>query len=103
MDERLARFARTHAAWTAPEATAEDLLVSVADKIWKGRRVEDLERLVADRLIADRGAGVDRWQVLIDLDDLLEDLATGADQRLAFQAAFPVTSPAGVSRAEHAG
>jgi putative nucleotidyltransferase with HDIG domain len=94
VDERLARFARTHAAWTAPEVTAEDLLVSVADKIWKGRRVEDLERLVADRLVPDRDAGVDRWQVLIDVDDFLEDLATDADQRLAFQAAYPVTSPA---------
>ena len=102
VDERLARFARTHADWTAPEATVEDLLVSLADKIWKGRRVEDLEGLVVERLVADWGAGVDRWRVLIDVDDLLEDIATGVDQRLAFQTAFSVTSPAGASRGEHA-
>ncbi len=102
VDERLARFARTHATWTVPEATVEDLLASLADKIWKGRRVEDLEQLVVDRLVAARGAGGDRWQVLIDVDDLLEDLATGADQRLAFQAAFPVTTTAAASRGERA-
>jgi HD superfamily phosphodiesterase len=102
VDERLARFARTHAAWAAPEVTVEDLLVSVADKIWKGCRVEDLERLVVERIVADRDAGVDRWQVLIDVDDLLEEIAAGADQRLAFQASFPVTSPAVSSGGDHA-
>lgn len=102
VDERLARFARTHAAWTEPEVTVEDLLVSVADKIWKGRRVEDLERLVVEHIVTGRGAGVDRWQVLIDVDDLLEDIAAGADQRLAFQAAFPVMSRAGASGGDHA-
>lgn len=89
VDERLARFARTHAAWTAPEATIEDLLVSLADKIWKGRRAEDLELLVVDRLTA----GVDRWQVLIAFDDLLEEIAADADRRLAFQTRFPVAVP----------
>ena len=36
---RLARFAATHAAWTRQGIQIEDLLVSVADKVWKDKRV----------------------------------------------------------------
>jgi hypothetical protein len=46
----LARFAATHTAWTESGITIEDLLVSVADKIWKNKRVPDLEDLVVTRL-----------------------------------------------------
>lgn len=34
----LARFAGTHASWKEPDIELEDLLVSVADKIWKNKR-----------------------------------------------------------------
>jgi hypothetical protein len=49
-EPRLARFAATHASWQAPGIELEDLLVSLADKIWKAKRVPDLEQLVVDRL-----------------------------------------------------
>jgi putative nucleotidyltransferase with HDIG domain len=35
VEPRLARFAATHAAWTGPDIAIEDLLVSLADKVWK--------------------------------------------------------------------
>ncbi|MGW8765322.1 HD domain-containing protein [Streptomyces sp. NPDC055815] len=83
-----ARFAATHAMWTDPGARLEDLLVSTADKIWKNKRVPELEDLVATRLA--EASGRPRWEEFLALDDLLERLGDGADARLAFQASFPV-------------
>lgn len=84
----LARFAATHAAWRQPGIGVEDLLVSVADKVWKGKRVADLEDLVVDRLAAVTGR--ERWSVFLELDEILDRLAADADRRLAFQARHPV-------------
>lgn len=86
----LARFARTHASWTLPDIGIEDLLVSVADKVWKAKRVPDLEQLLVDRLTA--ASGQQPWQAFLTLDDYLDSLAAGADHRLAFQSAHPIAS-----------
>lgn len=86
--ERRARFAATHAAWDEAGVTIEELLVSAADKVWKGKRVQDLEDLLVDHLAAATGA--ERWEAYLDLDGVLGRIAEGADARLAFQAAFPV-------------
>ena len=80
----LARFAATHGSWESEEAGLDDLLVSLADKIWKGARVESLEERVAAFL------GGPPWEAFLALNDLVQDLAGGADARLAFQAAYPV-------------
>lgn len=80
----LTRFAATHGSWESADAGLEDLLVSLADKIWKGARVESLEERVAGFL------GGPPWEAFLALDDLVQDLAGGADARLAFQAAYPV-------------
>ena len=80
----LARFAGSHGSWTAPESTLDDLLVSLADKVWKGARVPDLEERVGGHL------GGAPWEAFLVLDDLLQPLAAGADERLAFQAAHPI-------------
>jgi hypothetical protein len=73
----LARFAGSHGTWDAPGRDTEDLLVTLADKLWKGRRVAGLEELMAERT---------GWE----LPAMLDDLALGADERLAFQASFPL-------------
>lgn len=89
-DVEAARFARTHGSWTGPEVRVEDLLVSLADKVWKAKRVPELEQLVVQHL-----AGVDGrppWQVFMTLDDELDRIAADADQRLAFQASYPVSA-----------
>jgi hypothetical protein len=88
---RLARFARTHASWTAPDTAIDDHLVSLADKIWKAKRVPDLEDLVTSEIAA--ACGIERWQAFAELDDILDDLAAGADDRLAYQARHPVHPP----------
>ncbi|MGI5240102.1 HD domain-containing protein [Dactylosporangium sp. CA-139066] len=86
--DRFARFAGTHGTWHAPDRTIDDLLVSLADAIWKGQRVADLEDLLVDRIAA--ATGQPRWQAFHGLDEILDNVATDADQRLAFQASYPV-------------
>ncbi|MEO3924624.1 HD domain-containing protein [Micromonosporaceae bacterium B7E4] len=84
----LARFAASHARWDSPEATIEELLVSLADKVWKGRREADLETRIVDRLAA--AGGQQRWAAFLALDDVLTGIAEEADARLDFQSRYPV-------------
>ncbi|WP_433375129.1 HD domain-containing protein [Dactylosporangium sp. CA-152071] len=79
----LARFAANHARWDRPDATPEELLVTLADKVWKGKRVDDLERRVAGLLPGEP------WEAFMALDDELTRIADTADERLAFQNAYP--------------
>jgi hypothetical protein len=81
----LARFAGSHgSSWLTPDPPTEDLLVSLADKVWKGARVTDLERKVLEKL-----PGED-WDAFLRLDDILGRLAAQADALLAFQFRHPV-------------
>ncbi|MER7929131.1 HD domain-containing protein [Streptomyces sp. NPDC096057] len=84
----LARFAATHASWAGSSVGLEDLLVSLADKIWKNRRVPGLEDLVVARLAEATGRAV--WEEFLALDEVLARIGDGADERLAFQASFPI-------------
>jgi hypothetical protein len=90
VEPRRARFAANHGTWAAPDISTEDLLVSLADKIWKAKRVPDLEDRIVQR-IRDV-SGESRWQVFMNLDDLLDQIAQGADARLAFQNQYPVAA-----------
>jgi hypothetical protein len=77
----LARFAAGHGScWTRPGAPLDDLLVSLADRISRADRVRDLERQVVER------TGRAPWE----LGGVLDALAAGAGERLAFQSGFPV-------------
>ena len=80
----LARFAATHAQWDRPDATPEELLVTLADKVWKGRRETGLEERVAALL------GGAPWEAYMVLDDELTRIAEDAEARLAFQASHPI-------------
>jgi hypothetical protein len=83
VEPELARFAATHAAWNEPGTGTEDLLVSLADKVWKNKRVSGLEDLVVARL-AD-ASGRPAWEEFLALDDLLTSIGADADRRLAYQ------------------
>ncbi|MEV7040154.1 phosphohydrolase [Amycolatopsis sp. NPDC051061] len=85
VSEDWARFARTHGSWSAPDVAVEDLLVSLADKVWKAKRVPDLEDRVVARL------GGPPWETFMALDDELSRLAAEADSRLAFQGSYPTS------------
>ena len=71
-----------------PDIDFEDLLVSVMDRIWKGKWVQELEDLVVARLAEASGRTV--WEEFLSFDDLLTSIGRDADARLAFQAAYPV-------------
>lgn len=79
--EHVARFCVTHASWDAPALALEDLLVALADKLWKGKRVPKLEQLVIDRL-AD-GLTLPAWRVFELADGVFESVAEPAEDRLA--------------------
>lgn len=79
-----ARFAVTHNEWTSAAVTTEDLLVAVADKIWKGKRDDGLEALLIE-LVCTK-TGLLAWEVFALLDEELDRIAASANDRLAFQA-----------------
>jgi hypothetical protein len=79
----LARFARTHGSWDFPDTSLEDLLVALSDVVWKGKRVSDLDSGVAGTIAT--ATARKHWEVWSDLDDILERLAAGAEDRLQWQ------------------
>ncbi|MGW0581299.1 HD domain-containing protein [Streptomyces sp. NPDC002920] len=85
----LARFAGGHASWDGPGVGVEDLLVSLADKVWKNKRVADLEDLVVAEL--SRASARPAWQEFLALDEFLTAVGDHADRRLAWQATHPLT------------
>jgi hypothetical protein len=89
--EDRARFAWTHGDgnWNDPAVQNEDLVVALADKIWKGKRISRLEELIVEAIA--RASGKAQWQVFFTLDEIIQRLASNADERLAWQAQFPAT------------
>ena len=82
--EDYTRFTRTHGQWAREEAlTPEDLLVALADTLWKGQREDALEDRCC-RLIAGR-CGLDPWRVSIRFYEMTEEIADGAEERLLWQ------------------
>jgi len=77
-----ARFAFTHGNWDDPSIQNEDLIVALADKIWKSKRIAKLENRAVDAIT--RSSGRDRWQVSAEFDAIVEELASEADTRLAW-------------------
>lgn len=87
----IARFARTHALpFNGEDAPVEDCLVALADNIWRGRRDQEVESALISAIT--RQTGEAQWQIYSALDDMITEIASGADERLAWQARFPTTS-----------
>ena len=82
-----ARFAFTHANWDGEHIRLEDLLVALADKCWKGKRIDALKTRTAVRLSA--ATGRPQGKCYAQLDAILQELAQEADKRLAWQGSFP--------------
>jgi hypothetical protein len=76
----LARVCRSHAQWEQLSASLEELLIALADKLWKGVRKRELEERVIDRVAA--SLGTDRWSVFLELDTVFEEIAADGSQRL---------------------
>jgi hypothetical protein len=78
----LARFCRTHGQWDE-SSPLEDLVVALADTVWKGKRTSQLDDAVTARIAAHTNA--EPWSVYLTLDDVLNDVARDADKRLTWQ------------------
>jgi putative nucleotidyltransferase with HDIG domain len=85
--ENLARFAYTHANWRdARVRGVEDLIVALADNLWKGKRLDELEdRFVG--LVSTKTAK-EKWEFFSEFDRVCQKLASEADMRLAWLANF---------------
>ena len=57
--------------------------MSLADSVWKDKRLVDLEQLVVDRIA--RVTGAEPWAVFADLDEVLTAIGSRAVERLAYQ------------------
>jgi len=77
----IARCCVTHASWNGPDVTIEDLLVALADKLWKGKREDELEQRAAGAI--ERATGRPAWEVFDALDAICEAVAADGTDRLA--------------------
>ena len=71
----------SHADWTAPNLPLEHLLIALADKLWKGRREDELEMLVIKRLA--KAAGIEIAEAFAKADAVFETVAARGDDRLS--------------------
>lgn len=81
VDPAVARCCLAHAQWRKMDCSLEELTVALADNLWKGKRVPDLDAeaiaQVAQRL------NRDRWDLEPDLEALFTAIANQGDERLA--------------------
>src|SRR5262249_49504795 len=76
----IADICSRHAQWRLPGCSLEDLVVVLADNLWKGKREDALEALVVERVC--RALGREPWRVFCELDTCFETLSAAADERL---------------------
>lgn len=81
VDPKIARCCRSHGQWQQIECSFEELIVALADNLWKGKRNTELERQVTTRVA--QMCRQDYWDIFISLDDKLEQIAATGDRRLA--------------------
>ncbi len=77
---KIARICISHGQWHSMNCSFEELAVALADKLWKGKRVEKLEHKVIERisLLLKK----DQWDIFTDLDSCFEKVAAGGIERL---------------------
>ena len=81
VEPALARFCRTHTTWQDEEVGLEDLLVALADKLWKGKRDDELEKRVCQ--VIQRATGREAWEVFDRADRIFAAIAADGELRLA--------------------
>lgn len=81
--EEQSRFAFTHGNWEEENLPLEDLLVSLSDKIWKGKRIDLLEEKVTQKI--SEKTETEFWEVYGSLDEIVSRVCVESDQRLNWQ------------------
>jgi hypothetical protein len=80
VDPALARCCLSHARWAHMRCSLDELVVALADTLWKGKRDAALEKQVAE-MIGER-LGCSFWDLFIELDNGFETIAAGGAARL---------------------
>lgn len=83
ISENLARFTKTHGSWLHKDLNIEDLIVTLADIIWSGKRIDELEERLSKEI--SKIIDADYWEVNMKLDTIISDISIGADERLSWQ------------------
>lgn len=81
--DELARFAGNHENWQEGQLPLEDLLVSLADICWAGKRVYELEEMIVNK-IADK-MKTDYWEVYPVLDRIVSGISENPDEIINWQ------------------
>lgn len=76
----LSRFCETHARWRGRALPIEDLLVALADVVWKGRRCDELEERVVRALAETRGETF--WAVYVGALEVFDSVRAYGPDRL---------------------
>ncbi len=76
----LAQIALTHENWNHPERSLEELLVSLADTIWKGIRDDKLEELIIAGIAESTQS--DFWTVYQKMDAIVSRIADAGNERI---------------------
>ncbi len=76
----IARCCLSHARWESMECSLEELLIALADKLWKGKRVEALEMRVIEEI--SQLLKKDTWDLFTLIDSAFEAIAADGYDRL---------------------
>lgn len=76
----LARVCVSHARWASMSVSLEELVIALADKLWKGVRKPALEERVIDGMAT--ALRRERWDLFVELDGLFEKIAASGTSRL---------------------
>lgn len=83
LPDNVARICKTHADINDERVEAEDLMVAVSDKLWKGKRVDKYEWALIEKMAAI--IGKDKWDIYEICSEKFDACASGADERLSRQ------------------
>jgi uncharacterized protein YutD len=83
ISDQLSRFAKTHGNWENKNLELEDLIVALSDKIWKGKRINELEERISEEI--SKKINSEYWDVYLKLDAIFSRISIGADERLNWQ------------------
>jgi hypothetical protein len=80
VDPALARCCLSHAQWDRLPCSLEELVVALADTLWKGQRNSTLEKRVIDAICGRLDQSF--WNLFVELDDCFESIAADGAARL---------------------
>jgi hypothetical protein len=81
VDPKIARCCRSHGQWQKKECDFEELVVALADNLWKGKRNTELENRVITKVAS--LIHKDFWDLFVIIDSGFEEIARKGDLRLS--------------------